>query len=68
MFPAVVVVNMPVGISVICAPPVAVRSGAAMFTTAVVPEIKVTGALMMIEVALATVGATLAKDMAGRRS
>ena len=68
MFPAVVVVNRPVGISVICAPPVAVKSGAAIVAIAVVPEINVTGALIMIDVALATVGATLVKDMAGSRS
>jgi hypothetical protein len=39
-----------------------------MSTTFVVPDTNVTGALMVIEAALATVGATLAKDMAGRRS
>ena len=59
---------MPVGISVICAPPVEVKSGDAIVAIAVVPDANVTGALMMIDVALATVGATLAKDMAGRRS
>jgi hypothetical protein len=39
-----------------------------MSTTFVVPDTNVTGALMVIDAALATVGATLAKDMAGSRS
>ena len=38
MFPAVVVVKMPVGIIVICPPVVAIPVGAVIVTIAVVPE------------------------------
>ena len=58
MFPAVVVVKMPVGIIVICPPVVAIPVGAVMVTIAVVPEIKVICFVGAMVAALAIVGAT----------
>jgi hypothetical protein len=55
--PAVVQVNAPVGIRVIVPPPVEIGTAAVIVTTAVVPEIKVMGAVGAIVVALAIVGA-----------
>ena len=57
IFPAVVQVNMPVGINVIAPPPVEIGAAAVMVTTAVVPEIKTIGVVGAIVVALAIVGA-----------
>lgn len=57
IFPAVVQVNMPVGINVIVPPPVEIGAAAVMVTTAVVPEIKTIGVVGAIVVALAIVGA-----------
>ena len=57
IFPAVVQVNMPVGINVIAPPPVEIGAAAVMVTTAVVPEIKTIGVVGAIVVALAMVGA-----------
>ena len=57
IFPAVVHVNMPVGINVIVPPPVEIGAAAVIVTTAVVPEIKTIGVVGAIVVALAIVGA-----------
>ena len=57
IFPAVVHVNMPVGINVIAPPPVEIGAVAVIVTTAVVPEIKTIGVVGAIVVALAIVGA-----------
>ena len=57
ILPAVVHVNIPVGINVIVPPPVEIGAAAVIFTTAVVPEIKVICAVGAIVVALAIVGA-----------
>ena len=58
MFPAVVVVKMPVGISVICPPVVAIPVGAVIVTIAVVPETNEICFVGAIVDALAIVGAT----------
>ena len=57
IFPAVVQVNMPVGINVIAPPPVEIGAAAVIFTTAVVPETNAIGVVGAIVVALAIVGA-----------
>ena len=60
IFPAVVVENNPVGISVICPPPADIGEGGVMVLIATTPETKamrVTGAMIA---ALASVGAAAA--------
>lgn len=57
MFPAVVVVKIPVGISVIDPPPVDIGEGAVIVTIAVVPLINVIAFVGAIVDALAIVGA-----------
>jgi hypothetical protein len=57
MFPAVVVVKMPVGTSVIEPPPEAMGSGGVMVTIAVVPLINTIAVVGAIVAALAIVGA-----------
>ena len=57
IFPAVVQVNTPVGINVIVPPPVEIGAAAVIVTTAATPEIKTTGVVGAIVVALAMVGA-----------
>jgi len=58
MFPAVVVVNIPVGINVICPPVVDIGAGAVIVAIAVVPETNTICVVGAIVVALAIVGAT----------
>jgi hypothetical protein len=58
MFPAVVVVKMPVGISVTCPPVVAIPVGAVIVSIAVVPETNTICVVGAMVAALATVGAT----------
>jgi hypothetical protein len=57
IFPAVVHVNMPVGINVIVPPPVEIGVAAVMVTTAATPEINTIGVVGAIVAALAMVGA-----------
>jgi hypothetical protein len=57
MLPAIVVVNMPVGIIVICPPVVKILVGGVIVTIAVVPDTKLIKAVGAIVVALAIVGA-----------
>jgi hypothetical protein len=57
MFPAVVVVKMPVGISVIAPPPDAIGAGGVIVAMAVVPLINTMAVVGAIVVALAIVGA-----------
>ena len=57
IFPAVVVVNIPVGIIVICPPVVEIGAGAVIVAIAVVPETKTICVVGAIVVALAIVGA-----------
>ena len=58
IFPAVVVVNMPVGINVICPPVLEIGNGAVMVTTGVVPDTNVMAVEGAMVVADAIVGAT----------
>jgi hypothetical protein len=58
MLPAVVVVKMPVGISVICPPVVVIEVGGVIVAIAVVPLINVIVLVGAIVVAEAIVGAT----------
>ena len=63
IFPAVVVENNPVGISVICPPPAEIGDGAVIVLIATTPEtnaILVTGAIIA---ALASVGAATAVEI-----
>jgi hypothetical protein len=57
MLPAVVQVNIPVGIKIIVPPPAEIGLGAVIVTIAVVPLINVIGLVGAIVVALAIVGA-----------
>ena len=57
IFPALVVVNTPVGINVILPPPLEIGLGAVIVTIAAVPDINVIGSVGAIVVALAIVGA-----------
>lgn len=57
MFPAVLVAQSPVGISVICPPPAEIGDGAVMVLMVVVPEMNVIATVGAIVPALAIVGA-----------
>ena len=57
ILPAVVVVNIPVGISVICPPVTNILVGGVMVTTATTPYTKLIKVVGAIVVALAIVGA-----------